>query len=322
MRASGIYQLGLYASPEDLNACAQSLSDANPLVRAAALGSLETQLPSQTDLEQIPDYARHGQLSPEQMAAITDRLQPVVDAIIPLLTDPSRLVRTEAGRVLSRLAPDLTRACTDGRERAVRDAAIDEYRQAMLVNNDRAGTHIGLGILYENLNQLAQAQTAYQTAMRVEPLVVGPRTQLAALSDRIADQADRDARRAINQRNQQGYIEAMGEVEKHRAIAAQLRQEELPLLARDARLAPDNAGIQYRYGMSLYLNGQMAAAETALKRAETLDPNTTSFVLALALLYQKLERWEEALEYAERVVELEPQNPSYQALLNDIRARQ
>ena len=40
--------------------------------------------------------------------------------------------------------------------------------------------------------------------------------------------------------------------------AAQLRREELELLARDARLLPRNAAIQYRYGLSLYLNGAAA----------------------------------------------------------------
>ncbi|MCO6459317.1 MAG: tetratricopeptide repeat protein, partial [Pirellulaceae bacterium] len=112
---------------------------------------------------------------------------------------------------------------------------------------------------------------------------------------------------------------AAAEAERLRLRAAELRRQELPLLARDARLAPDSGAIQYRYGLALYLDGQLAAAEGPLRRASELEPTVPDFLLALALYYQKLERTAEAIEVTERLLQLEPRDPSYRQLLFDLR---
>ncbi len=91
------------------------------------------------------------------------------------------------------------------------------------------------------------------------------------------------------------------------------------MLARDAQLAPRSAGVQYRYGLALYLAGREEEAEAALAIADQLEPNTADYCLALALLYQKQQRYDEALPLAERVVELRPLDRGYQQLLMDIR---
>jgi tetratricopeptide (TPR) repeat protein len=97
-----------------------------------------------------------------------------------------------------------------------------------------------------------------------------------------------------------------------------LRKEELQNLARDARLVPESAAIQYRYGLSLYLHGRLEEAEEALAAACRLSPNTPDFLLALALFYQKQERFAEALEYADRLVKLRGGNPAYQQVRAEI----
>ena len=71
--------------------------------------------------------------------------------------------------------------------------------------------------------------------------------------------------------------------------ADQLRQDELPLLARDADLAPENGSIQYRYGLALYLAGQMEQAMNRLELAVELEPDVPDFRQARDLLKQKLQ---------------------------------
>ncbi len=70
--------------------------------------------------------------------------------------------------------------------------------------------------------------------------------------------------------------------------AAELRSEELPLLGRDASLAPDNADVQYRYGLALYLGGDHQAALKQLQLAAELAPEVETFQTALRLLREKM----------------------------------
>ena len=272
VRASCSYELGQFPTYPAEQASIQLLKDTEPLVRLSAISSLE----------RLPD-------------------EELVRRMVPLLGDPIRAVRAEAGRVLARV--DL-RLLT-GPERLARGKALEEYKHGLLANNDRAIGHLGLGVLAEQLGDRASAQRAYENAIEVEPSAAGPRANLAALLEQSLE-TTRDEETAKNLPER----------------IARLRNEELELLARDAKLAPQNAVIRYRYGLALYLHGQLEEAEHELIEAARLAPNTADFALALALLYQKQQRLPEALEQAKRVVELRPDDPSYQQLLQEIQRAQ
>ena len=70
--------------------------------------------------------------------------------------------------------------------------------------------------------------------------------------------------------------------------AKKLRKDELPLMARDAKLAPENAEIQYRYGLLLYLNGDNKAALNQLLLASELAPDDDRYQTAVRLLEEKM----------------------------------
>ena len=84
--------------------------------------------------------------------------------------------------------------------------------------------------------------------------MTGPRTNLASLLERILQQTTPQQRPAIMQK------------------IKQLREQELPLIARDAELASEDPGIQYRYGLVLYLAGKMDQALEQLELAVQLGP--------------------------------------------------
>ena len=100
---------------------------------------------------------------------------------------------------------------------------------------------------------------------------------------------------------------------------SQLRREELGLYARDASLLPNNAALQYRWGSSLYLNGQVKEATTVLERAVELAPRNPQYVLFLTLIYQKQQRFQKAVASVEKLVTLRPGNPSYLQLQQELR---
>jgi tetratricopeptide (TPR) repeat protein len=285
-RATAASQLGQFENHDSLKAARAAIGDPHPLVRAAAIQRLQTQ-----------------------------PIDELLDDLLPLLEDPVRLVRAEAARALARV-PDTEIRSAD-RDRL--KAALDEYIAGLMLNNDRAGAHLMLGNVLEERGDVEGAVQAYRTAIRTEPRATGPRTNLAALWDRQAEQARTRAEQATQRQDTPMEAKARAEAQQYSERAAELRRQELPLLARDAGLAPDSGAIQYRYGLALYLDGQPAEAEVALRRAAELEPEVPDFVLALALFYQKQGRMDEALNAAQRLLVLRPREPGYQQLLHELR---
>ena len=161
-----------------------------------------------------------------------------------------------------------------------------------MVQSDQAGAHMAMGVLWERQRQFDRAVTAYRTAIHVQPGVTGPRSNLAALLERLGGAVD-EARR--------------------------FRREELDLFARDARLVPQSAALQYRLGLSLYLHEHEKEAEAALVRACQLEPNVPEFLMALTLFYQKQGRLKDALPLAERLCALRPHDATYRQILEETR---
>lgn len=183
------------------------------------------------------------------------------------IDDESRLVRTEAARLL--VSSGTYQAMSTAERKRV-DDALAEVKNSLMVASDRAGAHMGWAMLCEGRGRYQDAIEAYETAIRTEPKMTGPRTNLASMLERILPQS------ASQQRD-----DIMLRIE-------QLRQEELPLIARDASLAPENPGIQYRYGLALYLAGEMDKALEQLEIAVELAPDVPDFRQARDLLLQRI----------------------------------
>jgi Flp pilus assembly protein TadD/ssDNA-binding Zn-finger/Zn-ribbon topoisomerase 1 len=285
VRASAAVQLAQFPTRETIETSRKLLNDPDPQIRATAIANL--------------------QMAPHEI---------LIEDLPPLLNDPVRLVRTEAARTLS--AAPLSEL--DGLQRQAFRTAFEEFKAGVLVNDDRAGAWLTVGIIHENLGEDEKAIVAYQTAIQVEPNVTGPRSNLAALFDRIAEGREREAQQATYQGDRARGVAALEVAAEHRAKSDELRQAELPLLRRDVSLAPEIASLQYRYGMALYLQGDANAAEVALRRAVALEPTTPEFVLGLALFFQKVGKWPEALDYVDRLRKLRPEDATYRQLAREI----
>jgi len=238
-----------------------------PIARATALDEL-ARMGSPEAAELGARLAADPTVHPMQRAAAVRamRAAPVATrrrVLVPLLTDERRLVRHEASQLLADV--DVYRSLSTN-ERTQVDLALREVEAALGKVADRGGAHLAWAGLCEQRGMIPEAIAAYETAIRVEPNLAGPRTNLAALLDRLAERGDPQAAER----------------------ATRLRAEELPFLARDAGLAPDNAVVQYRYGLALYLAGQLEGALRQLERAVELAPQVDEYRLALRLLREKL----------------------------------
>jgi tetratricopeptide (TPR) repeat protein len=239
-RASALSELIQSGRPESVAVAIKVLekSDEATVLRAAAIGAFMAASP-----------------------AVTRKI------LMPLLQDDSRLVRTEAARML---VGSGTYQSLTGSEQLRVDQAIDEVKNALMTTSDRAGAHMAWAMLCEGQGKYDDAIAAYETAIRVEPNTTGPRSNLATLMENLATQNRRpDAADLMQQ-------------------VRELRLAELPLLRRDANLAPDIAPVQYRFGLSLYLAGQLDEAMRQIELAVKLDPNVAEYRQARDLLKQKM----------------------------------
>ncbi|GAB5405752.1 MAG: tetratricopeptide repeat protein [Aureliella sp.] len=227
-----------------------------------------------------------------------------VTLIESLLADDRRSVRVEAARNILSMPSNLWSSSASAKLRS----AIEELTAGLKYSADRSGAHVSLGILAEQQGRNQQGIQHYQDAIAVESAVTGPRTNLATLLESN-----------LAQQTSGGKIQAQL-AETVRA----LRLEELRLLERDVNLLPDSAALSHRYGLALYLNrdsvdGALEKSATYLTRAAELDPRNPQFAQLAAMIYQKLERWEPALKWAEKALRLSGDDPQYRLLYNEIR---
>jgi predicted CXXCH cytochrome family protein len=267
----------------------------NAIVRATAVSLLATRYPIEESRDAIQRAlgdrdelvrAAAVQAFGGWQASSYDDAQDLRRLFTPKLSDRSRLVRIEAARMALTLSPQHF----EPSERAALAKAIEEYEASLLLDADQAGAHLSLGVLYSSLGDVTRAMNSYRTAMRLDPAVVGPRSNLAQLLDH------------------QGQPDE----------ARRLRLKEAELLKRDAELLPNSGLLQYQLGLMQYLLGREKEAEQSLLAATRLEPESTEFLLALTLLYEKQKRWPDALHAATELCRRAPDNLTFRQVLRNI----
>jgi tetratricopeptide (TPR) repeat protein len=135
-----------------------------------------------------------------------------------------------------------------------------EFRQSQELVRDHAGGHLTLATLARQQGRIEEAIGHLVAAIRLEPYLAGPRSELASL------------------------------MTDHQGAAAeirQLRQEEAGLVERDSKLNPQNAAIFYQLGLLRYTLDQYEEANAALTAACQKAPQNYDYRMALALLQEK-----------------------------------
>ncbi|MBL6614896.1 MAG: hypothetical protein ISP45_12860 [Reyranella sp.] len=264
----------------------QSLADADPAVRRAAVAALEAARPG-TRLAQVG----------------------------PLLADPIRAVRIEAARVQS----SVPASEFDAGKRAQFEAALAEFRAAQRISLDMPSARLNLAAVAENQGQAAEAESEYLAALRLDPDFTAARLNLARFYS-VAGRG-RDGERILRE----GLARVPTQGELHYSLGLLLAElnrlaDAAGELSEAARLLPDRPRVHYNQALALQRLGRRPEAEVAMLKAQSLAPSDRAIAYALAVFYAQDRRWFLAVPWAEKLLALDPADPQARQFLERLRA--
>ena len=284
-RASAIARLGRFPSAKSLAAIAQALKDADPSVRVAAV------------------------------AAVTDADPQVrLALLLPLLADEVRVVRMDAARALAGEAEQ--HLSSEDRKRFV--TALDEYVAGQRFNVERPEAQLNLANLHLARGQVGEAEADLLKAIEIDPTFVPAPITLAELRhSQGQESAAEEVLRVALKRNPDAapLLHALG-----LSLVRQKRTEEaLDKLREAARLAPEHARFAYVAGVALHDTGKAAEGTQLLQEALSRHPYDREILYALATYDIQSGQYSSALQRAELLRELEPDNQQFDQLLANVR---
>jgi predicted CXXCH cytochrome family protein len=285
-RATALALLPAFAVDELVSAVRRTAVDRDPLVRAGA-ASAAAKLPA----PMRPQLVR------------------------PLLDDPIRLVRLEAGRALAASRPLLDPQATEQFDRA-----LDDIRRAQELNTDQPQAHVGSGTLYAEMGMAADAERAYKTALEVGPYFIPTYVNLADLYR--AQQRDAEAEAVLRR----GLARAGDDASLRHSLGLTLVRlgrgdDALAELRRAHELTADEVRYAYVYGVALNSLGHREDALRVLEETRAGHPADAEVLIALSTIHRDAGDPVKARHYAEQLVAEWPDNRAGQQLLTVLGGR-
>jgi predicted CXXCH cytochrome family protein len=236
-------------------------------------------------------------------AAAAPEPQGLIDLVAPLLFDPIKAVRLEAA---SRLAGAPTEMLKPYQRDALQEA-VHEYEAAMEYSLDFAFAGHNLGNLYVNLQQPERAERYYRAAIEIDDLFYPAKVNLALLYNSMGRNEDAKAllTEVVNDFPDVydvAYSLALLLVEMEES------EEAAVYLRRASQGLPQRSRVHYNLGLLEQSLGRTAAAEAALTRALTLEPDNLDYQFALADHYLRRGELLQALSFADRMISSHPES--------------
>jgi predicted CXXCH cytochrome family protein len=284
-RASALTELSPRVSPSNIDAARKGLADADPMVRIGALDMLEG----------IPIAQRWPLAS-------------------PLLADSVEGVRIRAASLLAG-APVAQLNASD-RQRFGR--AAGEFIAAQRLNADRPEARSMLGTFFAQRGATAEAETEYKAALRLSPQYMPAAINLADLYRR--QQREYDAEVILHA----AIAVAPGDAGAHHSLGLTLVRlkrlnEALGELRRASELAPQQGRYTYVYAVALHSSGRSSQALALLKENLARHPGDRDTLLALVSFSRGAGDANAALEYAEQLTRIAPEDQAIAKLVQDLR---
>lgn len=283
-RATAVFELAPFLSPLSGQAVQDALRDDAPLVRLAALRTLEA-------------------LPPEHRFAFAGHL----------VGDPLLAIRAEAGRVLAASPPEALNSETGPALRS----AIDEYIATQLYSGDRPESWVNLGNLRLQTGNLQQADNDYRRAMKLAPEFSGGYLNLADLYRQQGREVE--AREVL----EQGIERQPNDAELQHSLGLSLIRSQdgqgaLAHLEKAAELAPENARFSYVYAVALNSSGRSEEAVNALTAAHARHPYDTRLMQTLAVFERDKGNVTGARRWAEKSLEVDPRDQTVRQFLKSL----
>lgn len=283
VRASSAARLRQPGRAEDWQALRQALDDPSPLVRRAALGSLEGLPPG-----------------------------PRGEWLAPLLSDPLQSVRSEAARLLADVPLPQSLQAAFAR-------AMGEYEALLQLNADRAEGRSELARLRRRQGHEAEAVEQLQAALRLDPLYLPAYLEFAELQRSAGREAQAEAllREGLALRPQAAllhYSLGLGLVRQQR------KGEALGHLQQAQQLAPDDPRFAFALALALH-PGAPAQALAVVEKVLQARPHEADLLWLAGVYSLKQGKPAAAVAYAERLLAVSPGSPRATALLRQARSR-
>jgi predicted CXXCH cytochrome family protein len=286
-RASALSELHSRVSPTNVELARKGLADPDPMVRVAALDMLDG-LPG-------------------------DRIWSLVS---PLLSDPGRGVRIRAVSILAAV-PVANQPAAD---RGAFDRAVAEFVAAQRLNADRPEARSTLGNFYARRGLTADAKSEYEAALRLSPQYVPAAINLADLYRQLGRDGDGEIvlRTALaSSRQDAGLHHALG-----LALTRQKRRDDaLDEFRTASDIEPDRSRYAYVYAVALHSAGRIDESIEVLKKNLARHPDDRETMSALVTFSRDAGNIGAALEYAEQLSRLAPNDRELTRLTNELRAR-
>jgi len=281
VRATAMELLGNYSRPSSLGYVQKGLADPDPLLRYAALKSLET-----TDLKTY------------------------TETVATVLDDSVRLVRIMAAWLLGNV-PDryLNRSILKNR-----DKLLNEYIAVQMINADHPSAHLNLGVLYMNLGDYEGAERSFKKAIDLEPEFMMSYINLADLY-RVMGREDEGEQLLMAALKLHPAMPVVHHTLGLLLVRKGKAKEALPYLEKAASLEPANARFAYVYGVALNSTGHPGEAIQFLQSTCRNHPYDRDILYALATFLAEQNRIEEALGYASLLLNYYPESTDYKDLL-------
>ncbi|WP_436643172.1 tetratricopeptide repeat protein [Microbaculum sp. FT89] len=286
-RATAVEMLRAYLDEVTGPSVVASLEDPDPMVRAAALESLEG----------IQPDAR-------------------VDLAAPLLDDPVRSVRIMAARVLAPVPAETFL----GDRRGAYQAAVDEYVASELAAAERPESHLNLGGYWAERGDAGKAEAAYRTALRLAPDFIPAMINLAELQRALGNTSEEATlleRAYLAEPDNAAVVHALGLLR----VRQGRREDALPLLAEAVEQAPESARYAHVYAVALESLGNPQAAREV--RETALENHPYDVDLLAGLLRDQLNAGDRdgARDTVDRLLALRPQDAELARLKAQLDAR-
>jgi predicted CXXCH cytochrome family protein len=301
--------------------------DAQALLTAIASGTDVPAFARASALAELPapdaELARRGLTDPDPMIRLG-----ALDLIEALpahqlwglassrLSDEVRGVRIRAAEVLASV-PAASRPAAD-REPFARAAA--EFVAAQKLNADRPDARAALGNFYARQGSIAEAESEYRAAMRLDPSFSAAVINLSDLYRQLGrdNDGERVLREAVSHSGRDAalhYALGLTLVRQKRSDAA------LEELRQAATLDPMQPRYAYVYAVGLHSAGRSKDALAILKDSMQRRPNDRETLSAAIAMSRETGDSVAALEYAERLAQLVPGDRVLSNLIEELRRR-
>lgn len=281
VRASGLAEL----PKPDVDVIRRGLSDPDPLVRLGALDALEG-----VPADQLWRFASSQ------------------------LADPVRGVRMRAAELLASVPA--TRQPAVDRDKFAQAAA--EFVAAQKLNADRPDARTALGNFFAHQTTAAEAEGEYRAALKLDPSFSPAAINLSDIYRQLG--RDSDGERILRETLARSERDAS----LHHSLGLTLvRLKRSDAALNEFRLAaeldPERARYAYVYAIGLHSAGRREDARAVLKENLHRHPNDRENLSAAIAFSREGRDFVAALDYAERLARLVPDDPSLPKLIEELR---